>query len=107
MRRTFKVLLYTAQRPVDALSLPRAIQSGTLIKLRQVKTKQLVMLPCHSALRSDLDAWENGSTLLCGWPGQAITRYKRFAEKFREYRKEAKLEPLQIDRKSTHLNSSH
>lgn len=55
MQLAFALLLYTAQRPVDCLTMPWTHYDGDSVRLRQQKTRRLMSIPCHYDLRAELD----------------------------------------------------
>lgn len=62
MTTAFELLRYTAQRPTDCLRMRRHQYDGRRVALVQQKTETLVWVPCHTALRSVLDALPGGAT---------------------------------------------
>jgi integrase len=93
LRRTFFLLLYTAQRPVDVLAMPWP--GGEWIKLRQEKTRALVDFPIHRNLRAELAGVARDGVLIAGWKGSPLYRYQQFREAFRECCTLAQLHHLQ------------
>lgn len=93
LRRTFFLLLYTAQRPVDVLSMPWP--TGDWIKLRQEKTRALVDFPIHRNLKAELSSGERTGILVAGWSGSTLYRYEQFREAFRACCTKAGLTHLQ------------
>jgi integrase len=51
-----RILLYTAQRPVDVIGMRWDAYTTETIRLRQQKTGKLVEVPCHRDLRPALEA---------------------------------------------------
>lgn len=95
MRLAIKVLLYTGQRPGDALSLSRAAYDGSAIRLRQQKTGTLLKIPVHNELRVELDNLRHNDTRIIPLPGTGTPQYKLFNRAFGEIREKAGLEHLQ------------
>ncbi|MBK1656877.1 site-specific integrase [Paracraurococcus ruber] len=91
MRKALALLLYTAQRPGDVLTMARPMmwQDGegrTWIRLRQAKTGEAVDVPCHARLGAELAAPEppakpgaQPSTLLLPSPRGLPWRMRNFA----------------------------
>jgi len=57
LRRAVVVAVYTGQRAGDCIRMTWADYDGTAIALVQQKTGKRMSVPCHSALRKELDAW--------------------------------------------------
>lgn len=93
LRRSFFLLLYTAQRPTDMLAMPWP--TGDWIKLRQEKTRALVDFPIHRNLRNELQGAARDGILVAGWKGSALYRYQQFRVAFRECCRIAGLTHLQ------------
>jgi integrase len=93
LRRTFFLLLYTAQRPTDVLGMPWP--GGEWIKLRQEKTRALVDFPIHRNLKAELAGAERDSVMVAGWKGSPLYRYQQFREAFRTCCTLAQLHHLQ------------
>ncbi len=96
MKLAFALLRYTVQRPNDVLHMTWAQYDGDVIKLRQQKTNKLVEVPCHSALRSDLETAKTttGHTSIVNTGHRALS-YSRFSERFRKIADAAGLHHLQ------------
>ena len=96
MRLAFILLQFTVQRPNDVLRMAWAQYDGDVIKLRQQKTRKLVEVPCHSALRAALEAAkpEQSAATIVG-NGTRSLSYTRFNERFRKIRDAAGLGHLQ------------
>ncbi|MDX2223922.1 MAG: tyrosine-type recombinase/integrase, partial [Rhodospirillaceae bacterium] len=95
-RRAFILLRYTVQRPCDALRMAYTNYDGDVIRLRQQKTKKLVDVPCHAALRAEIDRWraDRPDVLMCSKGGRAL-RYWMFSARFRVIADRAGLKHLQ------------
>ena len=63
LRRAVVLALYTGQRRGDLVTLPWSAYDGMTIRLTQQKTGAKLVIPCHPALRAELNAW----------PRQAVT----------------------------------
>lgn len=96
MAMAFALLRYTVQRPNDVLLMEWSQYDGDLIRLRQQKTKKLVEVPCHTALRVALKAAQTGSTItrIVDNGGRPLS-YTRFSERFRKIADRAGLTVLQ------------
>jgi len=96
MVMAFNLLRYTVQRPNDVLLMEWSQYDGETIRLRQQKTKKLVEVPCHSALRKALsEARSNSDGLrIVSNRGSALS-YTRFNERFRRIADRAGLKNLQ------------
>lgn len=57
LRRAVVVALYTGQRAGDCIAMQWADYDGAGIRVRQEKTGAPLWVPCHAALRAELDAW--------------------------------------------------
>lgn len=57
LRRVVVLALYTGQRRGDLCALRWSAYDGQEIKLTQQKTKEPMVIPCHDALKAELDAW--------------------------------------------------
>lgn len=91
MRRALALLLYTAQRPGDVLTMARPMmwtdaEGRTWIRLRQAKTGEGIDVPCHTRLAAELAAAEPAprkgaqpSTLLLPSPRGLPWRMRNFA----------------------------
>lgn len=67
LRRLIVLGLYSAQRVSDLVRMSWAQVQGDSIEVRQVKTGQLVWVPCHRELRAELASWRaeaQGPTIL-------------------------------------------
>jgi integrase len=60
LRRVVVLALYTGQRRGDLCTLRWSAYDGHAIRLTQEKTAEPVVIPCHAALKSELDAWRQG-----------------------------------------------
>jgi integrase len=81
MQRALILALHTGQRESDILRLPWSAYDGTVIRLRQGKSRRgktlgrLIEVPCTTALRRMLDGMDRTSTLiLTTKTGQAYKR---------------------------------
>jgi integrase len=81
MGTAFLLLQYTAQRPVDMLTMAWSNYNGRTIKLRQQKTGTLVEVPCHPVLKAHLESLPRESAMIVTYRGRAV-RYLRFNERF-------------------------
>lgn len=61
-RRAVVLGLYTGQREGDCIRMTWADYDGTAIRVTQEKTGAKLWVPCHTALRAELDAWKTTST---------------------------------------------
>ena len=57
LRRVVVLALYTGQRRGDLCALRWSAYDGQAIRLVQQKTKEPLVIPCHPALKAELDAW--------------------------------------------------
>ncbi len=96
MRIAFTVLRYTVQRPNDGLWMTWDRYTGSVISLRQQKTKKLVDVPCHFLLKEALDAAKSSaaSPFIVSNGDKRLT-YTRFNERFRKIAHRAGLPHLQ------------
>jgi integrase len=96
MTTSFRVLQYTAQRPIDVLQMQWHQYSGSAIRVRQQKTGVLLDVPVHPALRAHLDEVRRapvGLTIVANSRGhRARVAYKTFNEYFLEICKRAGIE---------------
>lgn len=85
MRMAFALLIYTAQRPGDVLAMGWTQYDGDTIRLRQQKTRKLLDVPCHRALRAILDAEQGkrASTVIVTHDGRPMS-YPAFNRAFAE-----------------------
>lgn len=60
LRRVVVLALHTGQRRGDLCAMTWAAYKGSAIKVVQEKTKEPVTIPCHPALKAELDAWAAG-----------------------------------------------
>lgn len=72
LARVVTLARYTGQRRGDLCAMTWAAYDGSAIRLRQEKTKTDLVIPCHPALKTALDAWkaERGAAvtiLTNGW----------------------------------------
>lgn len=58
LRRAVVLALYTGQRQTDCLAMLWSAYDGDGIAVKQQKTGAELWVPCHSALRAELDAWK-------------------------------------------------
>jgi integrase len=57
LRRVVVLALHTGQRRGDLCAMAWSQYDGRAIRLRQAKTGAALVIPCHPALRDELDAW--------------------------------------------------
>lgn len=62
-RRAVVLALYTGQRRGDLIRLTWADYDGTKIRLVQQKTGAKLAIPCHPALREELDRWRGSGVV--------------------------------------------
>lgn len=69
-RRAVVLGLYTGQREGDCIRMTWADYDGSAIRVVQEKTGAKLWVPCHAALRAELDAWREGAetTTILGRP---------------------------------------
>jgi integrase len=81
MRTAFLLLQYTAQRPVDVLTMKWTNYSGSAIRLRQQKTRVLLDVPIDPILRDHLETLpRNRSSLtLVSYRGRPVSSASMFA----------------------------
>lgn len=58
LRRAVILALYTGQRRGDVCQMTWAAYNGSKIRVRQEKTRQPMVIPCHPSLSAELDRWE-------------------------------------------------
>ncbi|WP_175429670.1 tyrosine-type recombinase/integrase [Azospirillum argentinense] len=58
LRRALVLGLYTGQRISDCLSMRWSAYDGQGISVIQQKTKEPLYIPCHPALKAELDTWK-------------------------------------------------
>lgn len=61
-RRAAVLGLYTGQREGDCIKMTWSDYDGSAIRVTQEKTGAKLWVPCHAALRAELDAWRDGAT---------------------------------------------
>lgn len=61
LRRAVILTLYTGQRRSDVCRMTWADYSGEKIRVRQEKTDERLVIPCHPSLQAELEAWEHVS----------------------------------------------
>ena len=66
LRRVVVLALYTGQRRGDLCALPWSAYDGQVIRLTQQKTAEPLVIPCHPALKAELDAWRSGDVVAIG-----------------------------------------
>lgn len=59
LRRAVILLLYTGQRRGDVCHMTWADYNGSRIRVRQQKTGEPLVIPCHPSLSAELDAWRH------------------------------------------------
>ncbi|AWJ93348.1 integrase (plasmid) [Azospirillum baldaniorum] len=57
-RRAVALAVYTGQRLGDCIRMQWSDYDGSTISLAQQKTGKKLLVPCHSALRHEMDAWK-------------------------------------------------
>ena len=62
LRRVVVLALYSGQRRGDLITLPWSAYDGRVLRLRQQKTGAQLVIPCHPALKAELDAWKRSAT---------------------------------------------
>lgn len=62
LRRVVVLALYTGQRRGDLCALTWSAYDGEAIRLTQQKTGEPLVVPCHPALKAELDEWSNDRT---------------------------------------------
>lgn len=75
LRRAVVLALYSGQRRADLCALTWSAYDGGRLRLSQRKTSTLLVIPCHPALKAELDAWrsqrvETALTILTNRHGQ-------------------------------------
>lgn len=93
----FYLLMYTAQRVGDVLSMTRFQYQDGVLKLRQQKTNKLVAVPAHPELKAKLDAMLEANpcqTMLVDNNGKRMS-YTRFLELFNDVKRRAGVEDFQ------------
>lgn len=76
LRRAIVLARFTAQRRGDLCAMTWAAYDGTSIKVRQQKTGAELVIPCHPALKAELDAWKRTATavtILTGEGGRPLS----------------------------------
>lgn len=96
IRRYFFLCRFTAQRPGDVAVMQWGQYSGSVIRLRQRKTGKLVVVPCHSDLKAELDAAARNSIHMFAAADGAPLSPWRLAHWERGVRDAAGLTHLQI-----------
>jgi integrase len=71
------ISIYTGQRPGDVAGMQWSQALGDMIRVRQIKTGELVLIPCHPALKKELErlqAAEGGQATgsIAKWKGRQI-----------------------------------
>lgn len=78
LRRPLIFALYTGQRLGDCLAIRWSAYDGQGLHLVQEKTAAPLYIPCHRALKAELDTWKSASrvavTILANSRGQPWTR---------------------------------
>lgn len=72
LRRAFLLALYSGQRRGDCAAMLWSQYDGEGIEVTQIKTGARLWVPCHSALRGELEAWRKGAkavTILVNFEG--------------------------------------
>jgi integrase len=95
----FRLLQYTAQRPIDVLQMHWHQYSGSAIRVRQQKTGVLLDVPVHPDLRAHLDQVRRapvGLTIVANSRGlRARVAYKTFNDYFLEIVRKAGIDGAQ------------
>jgi integrase len=74
LRLAVKLALYTGQRRSDLVKMKWSQFDGEYIEVRQQKTGVLLSIPCHKALRTELEsAPQVAETILVGERGRPLT----------------------------------
>jgi len=74
LRWAVKLALYTGQRRSDLVKMKWSQFDGDYIEVRQQKTGELLSIPCHRALRAELDSMPRvADTILVGERGASLT----------------------------------
>jgi integrase len=74
LRLAVKLALYTGQRRSDLVKMKWSQFDGEYIEVRQQKTGALLSIPCHKALRSELESVSRvAETILIGERGRSLT----------------------------------
>jgi integrase len=74
LRWAVRLALYTGQRRSDLVKMKWSQFDGEFIEVRQQKTGELVSIPCHKALRVELEAMPRlADTILVGEKGASLT----------------------------------
>jgi hypothetical protein len=94
----FRLLEFTAQRPIDILKMTRAQISDNVIRLRQQKTGALLDIPLHPILRDHLA--EITSMMLVTHRGRTVS-YRNFNRGFQRISKLAGIDAQARDLRRT------
>ena len=94
-RLGFLILKYTAQRPGDMRRMAWSQYNGDCIRLRQQKTGKLLDVPCHAALRAELDAAERISPVIVTRDNGRPFTEAQWIKGFKEIMASAGIEGLQ------------
>ena len=62
LRRAIVLAVYTGQREGDCVRMTWADFDGTAIRVTQEKTGAKLWVPCHAALKAELEKWRDGAT---------------------------------------------
>jgi integrase len=74
LRWAVKLALYTGQRRSDLVKMKWSQYDGEFIEVRQQKTGALLSIPCHKALRTELESMPRvADTILVGERGAPLT----------------------------------
>jgi integrase len=74
LRWAVRLALHTGQRRSDLVKMMWSQFDGEFIEVRQQKTDELLSIPCHKALRSELETMpRHGQTILVGERGGPLT----------------------------------
>ena len=86
MALAFRLLLFTAQRPIDVMQMTWGQLRDSRIHVRQQKTRRLVDIPIHRDLQTALDTTPRKSTLIVPFAGATPKkRYRQFYDQFKRY----------------------
>lgn len=88
LRRAVVIAVYTGQREGDCIRMLWSDYDGSVISLVQQKTGKRLVVPCHSALRAELDAWKaaaNSTHILVRPDGTPWRRADLFSASFGQY----------------------
>jgi len=91
IRRAVVLALYTGQREGDCIRMTWADYDGQGVRVTQEKTEAKLWVPCHPALKAELDAWKaegrGATTILTTKLGAPYKNSRSFASTFADFRK--------------------